>query len=188
MTSSGTRRAAVIEGNRTRVCPTVRTDLDHLARWWADPVVMTPMLRPDGIRMSRDEWTRWFNSWCPHADWPRRHFMIVDERDSPIGEIYYSDLDRGGRRASIGVKIGESGLWGKGYATDAVRAFCTYMFDTIGVDELVIDVAPTNIRALNFWRKMGFVTFARGGDSVNMRLRADTFRQYTGITQRNDLT
>jgi len=126
--------------------------------------------------MPREEWDRWFDAWCAHTDGTCRHFMILDEHGAPIGEIYYSDLDNAYHRASIGTKIGETRLWGKGYATDAVHAFCRYMFDTIGVDELTIEVAPTNARALAFWQKMGFATYARSGDSVNMRLQADTFR------------
>ncbi len=136
---------------------------------------MTPVLRPEGIKMSPEEWDRWFESWCADTAATRRHFIVFDEHDTPIGEIYYDDLDAAFRRAWIGLKIGEPRLWGKGYAADATHTFCSYMFDVLGIDELAIEVAVANTRAVAFWRKMGFVMYARSLDSVNMRLQRETF-------------
>jgi RimJ/RimL family protein N-acetyltransferase len=168
-------RRATIKGERTRTRITTRTELPVLAKWWTDPAVMKPMAVNSGVRMSPDEWNAWFRSWCGCTDTSRCHFTIFDEHDVPIGEIYYHDLDSGNRRAAIGAKIGLPDLWGKGYAPDAVNAFCTYMFNTIHVRELVIEVVPTNSRALAFWKKTGFVAYARSTDTINMRLRVDTF-------------
>ena len=165
-----------LEGERIRIRRTTRADLRHLARWWTNPAVMTPVLRPNGIRMTPDEQDRWFRLWCADTGGSRGHYMVFDEHDKPIGEINYHDLDVAYRRAWLEFKIGKTRLWGKGYAGDAVHTFCKYMFETLGIKELAIEIASTNERALAFWQKMGFVSYARGADYVNMRLRAETFR------------
>jgi len=176
MNETGGSRVPGLARGRVRIRPTTRSDLEHLARWWSDPEIMTPVLRPGGISMSPEEWDRWFGAWCSDTSGPQRHFIVFDEHDTPIGEIYYHDLDGEHRRASIGIKIGAPNLWGKGYAVDAVDSFCTYLFDMLGIGELVIEVAPSNKRALAFWRKLGFTIYARSPASVNMRLQASTFR------------
>jgi len=167
---------AGLKGERVRIRRTKRADLRHLARWWADHDVMAPLLCPEGIRMTPQEQDRWFRRWCETPGGSCAHYIIVDEHDSPIGEVDYHDLDDIHRRGWITLKIGERSLWGKGYAGDAAYTFCKYMFETLGVQELAIEVALTNSRGLAFWRKMGFVSYARGTDYVNMRLRAETFR------------
>ncbi len=168
-----------LKGERISIRRTTRADLRHLVRWWADRAVMAPVLRPEGIRMIPDELDRWFKLWCTGSGGPRAHYIVFDEHDSAIGEIDYHDLDDAHRRGWIELKIGETSLWGKGYAGDSAHTFCKYMLETLGVQEIVIEVALTNNRALAFWRKMGFVSYARGADYVNMRLRAETFRDRT---------
>jgi len=176
MSKAKGRSVSGLEGERICIRRTTRADLCHLARWWADPAVMAPVLRPNGIRMTPDEQDRWFRLWCADTGGSRGHYMVFDERDRPIGEICYHDLDDAHRRAWIEFKIGQTRLWGKGYAGDAVHTFCKYMFETLGIEELAIEVASGNERALAFWQKMGFVSYARNTNSINMRLRAETFR------------
>ena len=52
--------------------------------------------------------------------------LADDER--PIGEVMLTDLDRVNGSAQVGIFIGESDEWGKGYGTDAVRALVDFGF------------------------------------------------------------
>lgn len=70
--------------------------------------------------------------------------------------------------------------WGRGFASEAARAFIDYTFKTLGAPELTADVDPRNAASLKVLVKLGFVvtgtaekTFLLGEewcDSVYLRL------------------
>ena len=51
--------------------------------------------------------------------------------------------------------------WGRGYASEALRAFLHYMFGRRGVDYLTADTDPRNTGALSLLAKHGFVETGR---------------------------
>ena len=92
MSESQGRNLPGLQGEHVRIRRTKRADLPHLARWWADRDVMAAVLCPKGIRMTPQELDRWFKRWCAAPGGSRGHYMVLDEHDSPIGEIEYHDL------------------------------------------------------------------------------------------------
>ena len=70
--------------------------------------------------------------------------------------------------------------WGRGYATEAMRAFLDHMFRTRGIDFLIADTDPRNAGALRLLANHGFVETGRASgtwdthiglcDSVYLRL------------------
>lgn len=71
--------------------------------------------------------------------------------------------------------------WGKGYASEALRAFTAYGFATLGFSEIRADVDPDNVASLRALERVGFQrtgtaerTFEIGGkwfDSVYLSLK-----------------
>jgi len=85
-------------------------------------------------------------------------FLICLEADDrPIGEVMLVDLDRRNGSAQLGIFIGESGNWGKGYGTDAVNAIVDFGFAELRLERIWLNVWTENARARRAYEKAGFV-------------------------------
>ena len=49
-----------------------------------------------------------------------------------------------------------SSAWGRGLATEAARAALDHGFDTLGLDEIVVVIAPDNAASLKVASRLGF--------------------------------
>jgi RimJ/RimL family protein N-acetyltransferase len=57
----------------------------------------------------------------------------------------------------IGIGIGDSDYWGRGYGSDAMRLGVNYAFRELGVYKVMLSVAAYNTRAIRAYEKVGFV-------------------------------
>jgi RimJ/RimL family protein N-acetyltransferase len=67
-----------------------------------------------------------------------------------------TDLDRFNGSAQVGIFIGESDEWGKGYGTDAVRALVDFGFAELRLERIWLEVGTENPRAKRSYEKAGF--------------------------------
>lgn len=81
--------------------------------------------------------------------------LLADER--PIGEVMFGELDRANGSAELGIFIGETGEWGKGYGTDAVNALVDFGFGELRLERIWLEVWTENQRARRAYEKAGFV-------------------------------
>ena len=85
-------------------------------------------------------------------------FLIcLDADDRPVGEVMLADIDRRNGSAQLGIFIGESGEWGKGYGTDAVNAIVDFGFAELRLERIWLNVWTENARAKRAYEKAGFV-------------------------------
>jgi RimJ/RimL family protein N-acetyltransferase len=85
-------------------------------------------------------------------------FLIcLVEDDRPIGEAMLADIDRRNGSAQLGIFIGETGDWGKGYGTDAVNAIVDFGFAELRLERIWLNVWTENARAARAYEKAGFV-------------------------------
>ena len=85
-------------------------------------------------------------------------FLIcLDADDRPVGEVMLADIDRRNGSAELGIFIGESGEWGKGYGTDAVNAIVDFGFAELRLERIWLNVWTENARAKRAYEKAGFV-------------------------------
>ncbi len=59
--------------------------------------------------------------------------------------------------AFVGIGIGERGLWGKGYGTDAMIVILRYAFQELNLRRVALDTFEYNPRAIRSYEKAGFV-------------------------------
>jgi 8-oxo-dGTP diphosphatase len=57
---------------------------------------------------------------------------------------------------TIGYWLGEP-FWGKGYMTEASKAFVHFLFDTGKITGLEVSVIPSNVRSVQIIEKLGFI-------------------------------
>lgn len=83
--------------------------------------------------------------------------MIVDlETDTPIGWCALFCNVPVNRRASLGIIIGETSYWGRGYGQEAVRLLLDYGFNVLGLNSVELGVYAFNRRAIRCYEKVGF--------------------------------
>ena len=81
-------------------------------------------------------------------------------QDKHIGNITLNDIDWINRTANVGIMIGEKGLWGGGYGTEAVKLIVDYAFNRLNLQKVWAGVHRVNTASWKMFGKAGFDTEA----------------------------
>jgi RimJ/RimL family protein N-acetyltransferase len=81
--------------------------------------------------------------------------VTVTGRHEVIGTATLSALSAEHGRAEVGYALGRA-AWGRGYATEALRALAAFAFGPLGLRRLEADVDPRNERSLQVLARLGF--------------------------------
>ena len=158
-----------LETERLLLRPFEISDAEAMFKNWAsDPEVLRymPYKICESLEMTRiriSEWMEYFNSLGSTNSWGA--FAIeLKHSGEVIGTVDYAELDREVRSAEVGYQIGKA-WWGKGYATEALRAVIVHCFETTDINRLWGGYDPRNPASGKAMLKAG------------MQLEG-TFRQY----------
>lgn len=97
----------------------------------------------------------------------RRSLAIEDEHGRHIGNVMYYNIDALRQEAELGITIGETDYWGKGYGTEATRLLVEHLLGKIGLQRVYLKTLEWNTRARRSFEKAGFVysgQVERGGN------------------------
>jgi ribosomal-protein-alanine N-acetyltransferase len=99
-----------------------------------------------------DDWLNYFNSDVPGA-WG---LFAVELQSSGelIGTIDFSETDKDARSAEAGYQFGKA-WWGKGYATEALRAVISHCFENVGLKRIWANYDPRNPGSGKVMQKAG---------------------------------
>ncbi|AZT90939.1 N-acetyltransferase [Caldicellulosiruptor changbaiensis] len=129
-------------------------DLKYIQKWSNDPEVA---YWARGVKNAADtsieEFRRWYRS---RSSSTIKRFIIETKDRKPIGSISYRDYDPINKVVVLGIHIGEKEYWGKGFGTDAIKAFVKYLFATLDINRIELDTFDDNIRAIKAYQKCGF--------------------------------
>lgn len=76
--------------------------------------------------------------------------------DRLIGELGLDVVNWSGRDAFVGLGIGETEYWGKGYGTDVMNVLLRFAFTEINLRRVTLNVFEYNPRAIRSYEKAGF--------------------------------
>ncbi|HSD84312.1 MAG TPA: GNAT family protein [Anaerolineae bacterium] len=76
--------------------------------------------------------------------------------DKLIGELDLDVVNWIGREAFVGLGIGETEYWSRGYGTDIMNVLLRYAFTEINLQRVTLTVFEYNPRALRSYEKVGF--------------------------------
>lgn len=76
--------------------------------------------------------------------------------DKLIGDLGLDVVDWSGRDAFVGLGIGETEYWGKGYGTDVMNILLRFAFAEINLRRVTLTVFEYNPRAIRSYEKAGF--------------------------------
>ena len=85
-------------------------------------------------------------------------FCICEiEGGTHVGNIKLGPVNWTHRFGDIGLVLGESSVWGKGYATEAISLVCAYAFDTLQLNKLTASMYAENVGSKKAFERVGFV-------------------------------
>jgi RimJ/RimL family protein N-acetyltransferase len=85
--------------------------------------------------------------------------ISIDTMDGAhIGSCSLFNFDLAGNIAETGMMIGEKPYWERGYGEDAMKTFILDIFQTSGLQKLMLRTLDWNVRARACFEKCGFVS------------------------------
>ena len=153
----GVHRAAVIEGEHVRLRKLERSDLPVLHRWLNDASLMGwARFSPDHM-MSLAAVEKEYEKELAGEERERTTFVIEEiASGKPLGWCVVRTWDRKHINADVGIALGETELWGKGYGTEALGLLLTIVFDHQGWHRAELWTLAENARAIRSFEKCGF--------------------------------
>lgn len=150
-----------IEGEKVYLVPFEEEHLNDpkYFSWLGDYEVMKHIYRFDYLMPKKFEEVRsyvenvWKNKYCVFLA------MISKENDEFVGSVkinYGTDEGFMTQVADIGIMIGEKDEWGKGFATDAIRATAHYCFKNLSMRKVTAGVMENNKGMIKVFTKLGF--------------------------------
>lgn len=156
---------------RVRLRRVERADLAHFVTWFNDPEVRHSLAWIWPMGTAQEE--AWFDAQA-RAEPALQPFSIDVRADDAeagwriVGNMGFHTVDWPNRAAELGIAIGDKGVWGRGYGTEATRALVRWGLFELNLHRVWLRVYADNVAAIRCYEKVGF--------TLEGRLREDRFR------------
>ena len=128
----------MLEGRRVQIRPMKEADMEGDTGW------------------ARMESEKLRAHYLESEDNPQRElFVILNEDKERIGRIEYVGYRPSERRTQCNIFLAED-FTGRGYGTEALSIFSTFLFDTLEIDAIGLLVDMKNERAIRCYQKCGY--------------------------------
>lgn len=93
---------------------------------------------------------------------PSKVFFVVADlaTGDAVGFIQLAGLDIESRHARLGICLTRE-VWGRGYATEAIRLLLNYSYCVLGLRKVLLEVLASNERAITTYERAGFRVIGR---------------------------
>ena len=145
----------VRQGNLVELREHELANRDRFVAWYADPEI-AELLRHDLSPLSPARARSYFDSIILPSS-ARGTCWAIHERSTGalIGTTAVTDI-QGNRTCLFRIVIGEKHLWGRGYGTEATSLVAAEAFESLGLDEVRLEVFLHNPRAQRAYQRVGF--------------------------------
>jgi ribosomal-protein-alanine N-acetyltransferase len=130
-------------------------DLERLHRWENDEEIVA-MSEDEFHEAPLDEIRERLARWSRPMESAARFAVRLVESGAYIGYVNLGEIERAQGRCKLGYVIGEKALWGRGYATEAVRAVVAHAFGPLGLHRIQAGAYATNAASIRVLEKVGF--------------------------------
>jgi len=96
---------------------------------------------------------------------PKKEYYIIEYNGVKIGYFRTSNYSEDNKNIYIGADL-HSDWRGMGLSYVAYRQFIPFMFEYLNLHKISLEVLATNTRAINLYKKLGFVEEGRKRDEV----------------------
>ena len=144
----------MLKGHKTSIRPIEDDDIDSFYQWYNDQEVnlWSSGAWPLNTLLSKDQIAEKFLDGSPDT----YRYAILAENDLLIGTTGFKEVNIPSRSATLFVVIGDKTYWGKGYGTDALITFVSFLFTQWNFHRISLDTWDENIRAIKAYEKVGF--------------------------------
>lgn len=144
-----------IQSEKVVLRPFAQEDIVQWNIWDADSKVQEYMPEPHEI-MTQQEQENYFAE-CKSAQ-DEIHATIADiQIGESIGTIAITGIDNHHKVGELGLVIGDTAYWGKGYAAEALNLFIEYLQKETAVEKISAECEEENIRMQKVLEKNGFI-------------------------------
>lgn len=84
------------------------------------------------------------------------HLILTKSDNIPIGFVRFNFIDKSSGNVWLRMMIGEKQSQAKGHAREALSCYLKWMFGTLGIHRVTLECYSTNLRAIKFFKKIGF--------------------------------
>ncbi len=145
----------VILTDRLRIRSLTRNDVTERYVRWLNDADVNRYLESRFLVQSIDSCLRYVAEM--EADQFSHLFGMFDrDSDVHIGNIKIGYISSIHRRGEIGLFIGEKSYWGRGLATEAVRAFTRWCFDALGLEKVEAGCYDENLASVRAFLNAGY--------------------------------
>lgn len=131
-------------------------DLPHIREWVNDKEITNNLhdvfLFPNTVH----ETESFLRMMIEGSSGSKGFIISVKDSLSYIGQIDLHKIDYKNRNAVLGIVIGKKEFMGKGYGSEAIQLLLQFVFHTLNLERLELEVYAYNERAYNCYIKCGF--------------------------------
>jgi UDP-4-amino-4,6-dideoxy-N-acetyl-beta-L-altrosamine N-acetyltransferase len=136
------------------------SDWESTIKWRNDATIkQMAMMHPFPITENVEK--EWYENIINKKDDKTVYFTITLRNDDPIGFITLNRINHINRNCYLGIVIGDPGSQGKGYGFESMQVVMDYVFNTLNLNKITLEVIETNHNALKLYRKLGFIEEGR---------------------------
>lgn len=154
----------IIEGDRIELRPLDRENIAIVLAWLGDSEVNRYMLSGHEP-IPYEEEVRWYEAML--ASETDLVLQIHDRVSGKyLGNTGLHRIDRTHRGAELGIMIGDTSEWGRGYGREAMVTLLRFAFGTLGLHRVMLRCHPDNERGLAAYRAIGFTEIGHEREAV----------------------
>jgi ribosomal-protein-alanine N-acetyltransferase len=139
-------------GDKVYLRPLEREDALTLQSWFNDPEVTRYILARRPLSL-RDE-----ERFLEQVSQGDNIVLGIVRRDVDqlIGTTGFHQFNHHNRNALFGISIGDKGVWGQGFGTEASALMMRHAFEGLNLHRVTLHVFEYNPRAIRIYEKLGF--------------------------------
>jgi len=159
-------KRATLTGVKVRLRPRRLEDASAEYRWRMDD----ELCRLDASEPLALTYAEFLQKYTVEMEFPGLTYSLAIDTldDVHIGTCSLFNFDLAGSLAETGIMIGEKPYWERGYGEDAMSTFIFDVFETSGMQRLMLRTLDWNVRARACFEKCGFVAC---GDRIRGQYR-----------------
>lgn len=153
-----------IESDRLLLRPIDYDDTSLIVKWRNSPFVRCNFVFHDDFSAEMHE--KWMKTKVETGE-VIQYIIVEKATKTPIGSVYFRDIDSYNNSAEFGIFIGEQCAMGKGYGSEVTKMFTYFGLKTIGLHRIMLRVFSDNIIAQKAYLKAGYSVEGEFKDMVN---------------------
>lgn len=142
-----------IIGEKIFLRPIEMTDTELIVKWRNTESVRQNFIFRETFTNEMHE--QWMNTKVATGE-VVQYIICKMKTKTPIGSVYFRDIDTQNKSAEFGIFIGEESQRGDGLGTEATKLFVKYGFDVLRLHRIFLRVLKENYAAITAYEKAGF--------------------------------